>query len=401
MITPDELSNAPLDIVEMYAELEDFIISDMARRISNIEFSATSEKQLLNAIELGFDQNYIEDKIADILKISKKALATKMLEYAKKNISAENKLYKKADMNTFDIKNKKLKQYLKKAELQTKGEFDNITGSLGFAKKENGKIVYDDIANMYVKTANFANMQVATGVTTRQQAVKQAVDKLSKSGLRYVNYESGYSMNVQDAVNMSVRTSINQMCSKMNNHMMNENIPEDEQYAEVTYHYPHRPDHWWGGMVFKVKGSGNGYDNLYDITRLGYGDGLEGYNCRHSHHVFIPGISIRAYTDKQLEQMKEKSKQTTEYNGKQYTAYEATQRQRTIERSIRQTKREILTYQSADLKDDLVNSQIKLQRQKEEYKKFCKTMNLTQQPERTQQYGFGRSDAQKARYATK
>lgn len=249
MITPDELSNAPLDIVEMYAELEDFIISDMARRISNIEFSATSEKQLLNAIELGFDQNYIEDKIADILKISKKALATKMLEYAKKNISAENKLYKKADMNTFDIKNKKLKQYLKKAELQTKGEFDNITGSLGFAKKENGKIVYDDIANMYVKTANFANMQVATGVTTRQQAVKQAVDKLSKSGLRYVNYESGYSMNVQDAVNMSVRTSINQMCSKMNFYMMEQNGVD---LVETSAHANPRPSHLdLQGRVFR------------------------------------------------------------------------------------------------------------------------------------------------------
>lgn len=124
-------------------------------------------------------------------------------------------------------------------------------------------------------------------------------------------------------------------------------------------------------------------------------------NCRHTFWAYIEGVSVRAYSDKQLEQMKEEAQKTTEYNGKQYTAYEASQRQREIERSIRQTKREILTYQSAGLKDDLVNSQIKLQRQKEEYKKFCKTMNLTQQPERTQQYGFGRSDAQKARYATK
>lgn len=99
--------------------------------------------------------------------------------------------------------------------------------------------------------------------------------------------------------------------------------------------------------------------------------------------------------------MKEESKKTKEYNGKQYTSYEASQRQREIERSIRKTKREILAYKSAGLKDDLVNSQIKLQRQIEEYSKFSKSMGLREKKERLQQYGFGRSDAQKARYATK
>ncbi len=97
--------------------------------------------------------------------------------------------------------------------------------------------------------------------------------------------------------------------------------------------------------------------------------------------------------------MKHKEQETKSYNGKEYTQYEASQRQRVIERSIRQTKREILGYQSAGLTEDMKNSQIMLQQQRKEYKKFCNSMGLQQQNERTQQYGFRRSEGQKARYS--
>ncbi|WP_252237502.1 phage minor capsid protein [Clostridium sp. ZBS17] len=122
-------------------------------------------------------------------------------------------------------------------------------------------------------------------------------------------------------------------------------------------------------------------------------------NCRHSFFPFIEGVSVRKYTDEQLEDMKHKEQETKSYNGKEYTQYEASQRQRVIERSIRQTKREILGYQSAGLTEDMKNSQIMLQQQRKEYKKFCNSMGLQQQNERTQQYGFRRSEGQKARYS--
>ena len=65
--------------------------------------------------------------------------------------------------------------------------------------------------------------------------------------------------------------------------------------------------------------------------------GLCGANCRHNFYPFYEGISEKAYSEKELKMLKEK---TVTYNGKTIGKYEATQIQRKIERNIRRWKRE-------------------------------------------------------------
>lgn len=398
-LSPEQLADLPQNIVSMYADLENYLIEDIARRIGHAGIiTATAEQQIETLQGLGLNKKEIENKIAEVLKKSQNEVDKLFQEAASTSMAPENELYKKAGLSTFDINAPELQAYITAAGLQTKKEFKNITRSLGFATKKNGKIVYSDVAKFYQETVDFANMQVVTGATTREQAVKRAVQRMTNSGLRYVDYENGYSMNVQDAINRCVRTSANQMCNKLTNYMMNKNIAKEEQYVEVSAHAGARPSHQtWQGQVYKVKGSTSEYDNLYEATELGSAGGLCGANCRHSYYPFIPDISVRAYSESDLE--KYNSTETKSYNGKEYTQYEASQRKRVIERSIRQTKREILGYQSAGLEDDMKNSQILLQQQRKEYKKFCNEMGLVQENNRTQQYGFGRGEAQKARYA--
>ncbi|MBN1046185.1 hypothetical protein DVW08_12615 [Clostridium botulinum] len=249
-LTPDQIAKLPQNIVNMYTYLEEFIIQDIARRISNSgQLTATTEQQLMIAKDLGIDIKEIEEKVADILKKSQKEVDKLFQEAAATSMAPENELYKKARMATFDINDSELQAYITAASLQTKKEFRNITGSLGFATKKNGKIVYSDIAKFYQETVDFANMQVVTGVTTRQQAVKRAVRRMTNSGLRYVNYDSGYSMNVQDVINRTVRTSANQMCNKLTMYMAEQNGVE---LFETSAHAGQRPSHSeWAGQVFK------------------------------------------------------------------------------------------------------------------------------------------------------
>lgn len=400
-LTPEQLADLPQSIVNMYADLEEFILKDIARRIGKSGvITDTAEQQIETLKGLGLNQKEIEDKISEILKESIKEVDELFKETASTSMGAENKIYEKAGLKTYNINSPILQSYIKAVSLQTKKEFKNITGSLGFATKKNGKIVYSDIAKFYQETIDFANMQVVTGATTRQEAVKRAVKRMTDSGLRFVDYNSGYSINVQDAINMCVRTSANQMCTKLTNHCFNENVPMKEQYVEVTAHRGARPSHAeWQGKVYKVNGRTSEYPNLEEATGLGTAEGLCGANCRHSYYPFIPGISVNAYTESDLEKYNSSKEKT--YNGKGYTEYEAIKRQRVIERSIRQTKREILAYKEAGLEEDMKNSQILLQQQRKEYKKFCNEMGLQQEDNRTQQYGFGRSEGQKARYAKK
>ena len=61
-------------------------------------------------------------------------------------------------------------------------------------------------------------------------------------------------------------------------------------------------------------------------------------------------MSERTYTDAQLEHIDDGHGCT--FDGKDYTAYEATQMQRRIERTVRKIKREKAAYKAAGLHED-------------------------------------------------
>ena len=86
----------------------------------------------------------------------------------------------------------------------------------------------------------------------------------------------------------------------------------------------------WQGKVYSIR-AGDIYPNIYEVCGLGAVDGLEGANCRHRRFPWVGGVSERTYTDEQLAHIDDGSGCT--FDGKNYTAYEATQEQRKVERT--------------------------------------------------------------------
>ena len=391
-LTPKQLQNIPENIVQLYRDLEEFIIDDIARRISKAgEVTSTAKWQLERAKDLSMDN--IEKEIERVLGLANEELENTFKQSALTSVQAESKIYKEAINKEIKIKgNSNLEKLLEAAIKQTKGELKNISQSLGFAQIINGKIVYKDIAKFYQDSVDLALMQVNSGVLNSNEAIKQAVKKLADSGLRTIDYENGWSNRVDVAVRRAVVTGSNQMCHKMTELTMKE---LECEFVETTAHAGARPDHQeWQGQVFCYKGKSDKYPDFVEKTRYGYGDGLGGYNCRHSFYPFFPGISKRAYSEEHLNNI---DPEPFEYDGKTYTYYEALQRQRKLETSIRQKKRELITYNAAGLKDDFNNSSILLNRLKSEYKSFSNAGDLTVRNDLMQVYKYGQSIAQKAR----
>jgi len=118
-----------------------------------------------------------------------------------------------------------------------------------------------------------------------------------------------------------------------------------------------------------------------ETTGYGYVDGLTGANCRHHKYPFVQGVSERTYTDEQLEHIDDGL--GCEFDGKQYTAYEATQMQRRMERQIRAQKKLKNAYKAAGVENDATAANIKLRRLNTRYKSFSETAGLPEQRERT------------------
>ena len=116
----------------------------------------------------------------------------------------------------------------------------------------------------------------------------------------------------------------------------------------------------WQGEVYHRGGEKRRLPlDLEGTTGLGRVDGLCGANCRHSYHPFSRAYP-KGYTSRK--QLQEIDPPSFTYNGKVYTTYEATQKQRDIETSIRKTKRILLCFDSAGLKDDYIAAAVKLKK---------------------------------------
>lgn len=394
MLTPNELKVVPDNIVKIYQDLEDDIISDIARRLQKVgSITDTADWQMYMMGNMGNDLETIKKRITATNKISKKELDNLFSEAAGRSMEYENIAYKKAGKKTLSLADSPtMLEFVKANSKKTYGDLKNLTKSLGFKVGSS----YLPIAKTYQDTLNYAQFQVASGAFSHQQAIKIAVKKLADSGLRYVDYESSTSSMLDVAVRRATLTGINQTTAEISLMQMDELGGE---FVEVSAHMGARPDHAeWQGQVYHVGSAKDGYEDFEESTGYGTGPGLCGWNCRHSFSVFFPGISTRNYTDEHLKSI---DPPDIEFEGKTYSYYEATQNQRRIERMIRKTKREMVGFESAGAKEDFTWASVKLQRQKQLYRDFSKTAGLKMRHERHQVYGFGKSVSQKGVWANK
>ena len=398
MLTPKQLKEIPESFVSQIQELEDYIIADIARRIGKEgELTDTAIMQLNKALALGADINEMERIIRKVTGAALSDIDRVIREAIGESVNADNAIYKSAGYNPINFqKSPELMELLEAGIRQTKGEFASLTASMGFASMVGGKVHFQTIASFYQNAMNMAAMQVTTGALDIDSAVRYAVKKMADSGIRYVDYASGHVNRVDVAVRRAITSGINQLNLRLTDKIMEELGAE---YVEVTAHSGARPDHkTWQGKVYHVGGSKDGYLDFVSSTGYGTGPGLGGWNCRHSYFPFFPEISVRAYTDEQLKNI---DNPPFTYEGKRYTHYEATQRQRELETAMRKTKREIIAYDAAGLKNDFTAASIRLNVQKEAYKAFSEAAGLPMQLIRAEQYGFGKSISQKAAWARK
>lgn len=268
---------------------------------------------------------------------------------------------------------------------QTMGEFRNITRSMGYIVRQNGRAVRQlPAAQAYQWALDQAELQVASGAISYSEAIKGAVKELADSGLKIVRYENNgrtHYDHADVAARRAVMTGVNQLCQKYAEQSA-ERLNADT--VEVSAHMGARntgigaANHasWQGRLYSRGKGK---YPDFESTTGYGTGEGLGGWNCRHHWYPFVDGIMERTYTDKQLGAI---DNPPFEYEGKTYDQYAATQKQREIERTVRKLRREQTAFEAAGLKEDAAAAKTRIQRLNAKYKSFSEAAGLPMQKDR-------------------
>lgn len=396
MIAPEKYNTLPEPMEALAERVEDEILQSICKRIAQDGYiTATAEIQISSLIDRGWSANDLMLKIAQMTDKSFLLIMQMYEDAAEESQRFDEEVYKKLGKKPVPVeKNERLQEEIKAIAKQTHGSFQNFTGSLGFSVNRNGKMEFLPLAKAYRYILDRAQMEILSGGFTGQEAIKRAVKDLAASGVKTVSYASGHVDQLDVAVRRASVTGLNQIAETMNDQTLND---FESPLVEVSAHGGARDQGtgWqnhkaWQGKVYywKEKDKWNRadlarkYPDFVSVTGYGQVDGIEGANCRHSKRAFVDGVSERMYTDKQLQEIDDPD---FEYKGVKYTTYEATQRQRLLERTQRKYKRVLRAFGSIGVKDtdeDYIAVQSRLEAVKKEYRNFSKAAGLRLQPER-------------------
>jgi len=323
MLSATQFDALTVPITDLYEEYITSVIEDIARRLSKMDMTEAAAWQMQRMIESGA---VYENALEEIAKLTGKSVPVLRQTFEKAGVTSmqfDDAIYKEAGLNPLPLNmSPAMVDVLKAGLVKTSGIMNNLTMTTAM-----------DAQVQFIDAANLAYLQTTTGAMSYNQAITQSVRGVGDAGL-FVHYPSGHRDRLDVAMRRTVLTGVSQTTSELQDARAEE-LGAD--LVQMSAHIGARPTHQvWQGKVFSRSGASNKYPPFIESTGYGTGDGFAGYGCRHSQYPFFEGISENAYNAQDREAMKSK---TVTYNGEKMTVYEATQKQRYIERTIRQYKR--------------------------------------------------------------
>ena len=386
MLPPSYLDQMPDAFVQLWQQVEDEILQDVARRIGKMDkVTPTANWQLWRYQQTEALRNDVVKLLARYSGKSETAIRKLLLQAATEAMEREDAIYYHYDMEPTPFEESAaLNNLLDAGARQTCGTWQNLTATTA-----------NTVTGAFERTLDAAWLKVSTGAFDYKTAVKQAVDSLADE-MPMVTYPSGHKDSIEVAARRAVLTGVNQTTGKLQVARMDEMGCE---FVETTAHGGARPSHAeWQGRRFHRGGAvdykGRHYPDFEAATGYGTGAGLCGWNCRHTFFAVFPELGDPPQWTQ--EQLRELNARDIEWNGKKYTAYEISQMQRARERNVRRWKKRYLAEDAAGL--DPTDAAVRLKAARQSHAEFAQATGGRVDSARVSVPKFGRSEAGKASY---
>ena len=384
MLPPSYLDQMPDAFVQLWQQVEEQILQDVARRIGKMDkVTATANWQLWRYQQTEALRNDVVKLLAKYSGKSDAAIRQLLLQAATEAMEREDAIYYHYDLEPTPFEESAaLNNLLDAGARQTCGTWQNLTATTA-----------NTVTGAFERTLDAAWLKVSAGAFDYKTAVKQAVDSLADD-MPMVTYPSGHKDSIEVAARRAVLTGVNQTAGKLQVARADEMGVE---FFETTAHGGARPSHAeWQGRRFHRGGAvdykGRHYPDFEAATGYGTGAGLCGWNCRHTFFAVFPELGDPPQWTQ--EQLRELNARNIEWNGKKYTAYEISQMQRARERSVRRWKKRYLAEDAAGL--DATDAAVRLRAARQSLAEFAQATGGRVDSARTSVPKFGRSEASRA-----
>lgn len=423
MLKPEYFEGKEERLMELYRQLEDFILNDIAGRLLTAgEMSGTADRLIYKLRMMGESREAIEQKLQELTGLSQKELRAILQDAVLTSWDSDMDTLKTMGINIASpLENPAVIELMNAQYKKSLGELRNLTRTTMNQSQM-------DLINMLDE----ADMRVASGVQSYSAAVCDILDRYAGKGIE-VLYPTGTKRTLEAAVLCCVRTSMAQMAAKVTLEYVKQAgtnliITSAHTGARFTDHDEPANHMSWQGRIFyisnadlakhtKVKdkieesgvaagGSKNSgkYPDFIKTTGYGSGEGLCGYNCRHSFGPYDERLG-NPWRDKDGNLIDGAGNRIDAEESKQ--KYRNSQKLRSMERAIRKTKRELLTKQKeidsvaetdvkSILQEDYDKLAYMLRQQNKAFNEFAEANDLRKQYERIKVSGFKRKQSAKA-----
>lgn len=378
MLTPEYLYRITEGAEEIASQLHANIIQKIIERMmirlgrgEDYLLTATDKWNIEVLQEAGYLLEDIQKELADKTKKQVKEIQEAMEDAGVQALQWDDKIYQAAGLSPVPLlQSPTLMRLMQRNYEATAGEWRNFT-----------RTTANEAQRLFINQMDNAYNMVTSGAVSYTEAIRDVINSVSDAGVK-VNYPSGYRMSIESATMMIVRTGISQAAAEVSLERMKE---MDWDIILVSSHLGARMgdggqnpgNHsWWQGKFYSRTGRD---DRFPPFSDTGYGTviGLCGVNCRHS---FGTGDG----ENNPFEQY------DSEENRK---VYEKQQRQRALERRIRDSNRKVQNLQTAvdncrdkrlkfELQQKLDRKAYTLSQQNKAYKQYCKDNGLKEYAER-------------------
>lgn len=387
MLTPEQIEALSDKVSQIVDPINRFLLEDICRRVADAgQLTSSAAYQIWRAQQLGMSRREIKKRMREMLGVSQAELERLLTQTAEVGYNFDI-----ANLPTAAVsfaQNTSLQQTVGAATKLAQKDFTNLTQTLGMVDPH-GKA--QPLQKAYQKCMDFAFEQVFTGATDYNTAIRRATKNLAEMGVRVIDYESGVHTSLEAAARRNIMGGLG---------LMQEQISQQNHDTlgadgwEISAHAASAPDHE------PIQGRQYSDSDFADLNnslarRIGT------LNCGHAAFPIIMGVNSPQYSEEQLQKFIDDNAAGVDYQGRHYTMYEATQKQRQVERAIRKQKRRIIAAEATDDEDRLLTAQIRYRRLNDEYARFSKATSLRTQRERTAVVGFGTKQAAQAVAASK
>ena len=388
-------------LVNRVEQANTYVLEQIGKSIKKVgTLKPTQAQQLGEILKYGGNYDKIVKELAKITKLNIKDIYEIFEEVAKRDYDFAEQFYNYRGKKYIPYdENTALRNQVNALSTITANEYKNMANTLAFAKVVNGKTIYTTLAKTYQDTIDQAILSVAQGKDTFDKEMSRVIKDLSNSGIRVVDYASGYSRRLDSSVRMNIMGGLRDLHNNIQQEIGKE---FDSDGVEISVHYNPAPDHedvqghqFSNEEFYKFQNNKDCHDykgKLYTADFEGHDRrAISEYNCYHYTFSIVLGASKPLYSDKELNEIINNNHKGFKFDGKHYTNYEGTQLQRRIETEIRKTKDTQIMAKASGNMSLVKESQARITQLTRKYRKLSEASGLPTKMQRMKVSGYRRT----------